>query len=43
MDDNGVRNTLDSLLAADPDVMDRDQLAGLVFPVGSGPELVRCG
>ena len=34
MDDNGVRNTLDSLLAADPDVMDRDQLAGLVSQLG---------
>ena len=34
MDDNGVRETLDSLLAADPDVMDRDQLAGFVSQLG---------
>jgi len=34
MDDNGVRETLDVLLAADPDVMDRDQLAGLVSELG---------
>jgi len=34
MDDNGVRNTLDSMLAADPDVMDRDQLAGFVSQLG---------
>ena len=34
MDDNGVRNTLDSLLAGDPDVMDRDQLAGFVSQLG---------
>ena len=34
MDDNGIRNTLDSMLAADPDVMDRDQLAGLVSELG---------
>ena len=34
MDDNGVRNTLDSLLVADPDVMDRDQLAGFVSQLG---------
>ncbi len=30
MDDNGVRYTLDVLLAGDPDVMDRDELAGVV-------------
>jgi hypothetical protein len=30
MDDNGVRNTLEVLVAGDPDVMDRDQLAGFV-------------
>jgi hypothetical protein len=34
MDDNGVRNTLDVLLAGDPDVMDRDQLAGFVTQLG---------
>jgi hypothetical protein len=34
MDDNGVRNTLDSLLGADPDVMDRDELAGFVSQLG---------
>ncbi len=34
MDDNGVRNTLDVLLAGDPDVMDRDQLAGFVARLG---------
>ena len=34
MDDNGVRNTLDWLLAGDPDVMDRDQLAGFVSQLG---------
>ncbi len=34
MDDNGVRNTLDVLLAGDPDVMDRDQLAGFVSQLG---------
>ncbi len=34
MDDNGVRNTLDSLVAGDPDVMDRDQLAGFVAQLG---------
>ncbi len=30
MDDDEIRNTVEVLLAADPDVMDRDQLAGLV-------------
>ncbi len=34
MVDNGVRNTLDVLLAGDPDAMDRDQLAGFVSQLG---------
>lgn len=34
MDDNGVRNTLDVLLAGDPDVMDRDELASVVSQLG---------
>jgi hypothetical protein len=34
MDDNGIRQTLESLLVADPDVMDRHELATLTAQLG---------